>query len=452
RSMDAAAEKISAAVDKIAQSFERLGTVGAGATGAMADIGKVASDSAAGLARLADAEKAAADAGARVSKTSTTAADGIKGLGDTTKTSSAWLDEYNATMAETAKMQADFARVSQDTSAKVAMSQRLQTAAARDASAEAVRTQKAQRATAEESAAAAEASSHRWKMAGLAGLAVVAYGVDQAAKLQAGVTRLYTTAGESKGNLDMISQGILKLAPETATSQAQLLQGAYMIESAGFHGKSTLPVLKAASEGAYAEGAPLGDTANALTSLLNAYGMKGPGAPMSAMNQIIAMVSRGKMTMSEAVNALPSVLPTAQAAHLSFGQVAGPLAAMTAMGYSPDRAAQNLSHSIVHLQKPTNIQAAEMQMLGIDPNQVAQDLGKKCLTGTIAEFGAAIRKHVGGDGMVLLDTMNQSKLAVQSANDMIKQMPPAIRGAAKAYLAGSIDAKAWNQEVRQGAE
>src|SRR6185437_10258308 len=45
-----------------------------------------------------------------------------------------------------------------------------------------------------------------------------------------------------------------------------------------------------------------------------------------------------------------------------------------------------------------------------------------------------------------------SKLAVQSANDMIRQMPPSIQGVAKAYLAGSINAKAFNQAIRQGPE
>ena len=78
---------------------------------------------------------------------------------------------------------------------------------------------------------------------------------------QTSVTRLYTTAGESQQNLPMMAAGILALSGQTNTSQAQLGQGAYMVESAGFHGQSALNVLKAAAEGAQSEGAPLGDTA-----------------------------------------------------------------------------------------------------------------------------------------------------------------------------------------------
>lgn len=451
-SLEGAAGKVDAAVSKMEASFARLGGIGKAAAGSMADIGKVAADSAAGLGKLADAEKAASDTGARLGKSSAGAADGIKGLGDSTKRSSAWLDEYNATMAESAAMQKDFARVSTDANAKIAMGQRLGTAEARAASADAVKAQKAQKAAAVESAAAAEASSRRWKMAGLGAGAVIAYGVDQAAKLQAGITRLYTTAGESKANLPMISSGILKLAPETATSQAQLLQGAYMAESAGFHGKSALNVLKAGAEGAYAEGAPLGDTINALTSMMNAYGMRGAGAPVSAMDQIIAMVSRGKMTMAGAVSALPTVLPVAAQAGLNFGQVGGALSTMTAMGTSPDLAAQHLSHTIGSLQNMSGVQVKEIQQLGGDPVKLEKNLGKTGLLGTLTQINDLVTGSMGKSGTVLMRTFSQSASAAADANQMIGAMPPSIRGVAKAYADGSISAKAWNKEVFSGSE
>src|SRR6185437_15728249 len=123
----------------------------------------------------------------------------------------------------------------------------------------------------EESAAAAEASSKKHSTAILVGAAAVGYGIYKAAQLQQQVTKLYTSAGESQKNLPLITQGILKLSGATNTSQSDLAQGAYMVESAGFHGPAALKVLKAAAQGAQAEGAPLGGVGTALTSLINAY-------------------------------------------------------------------------------------------------------------------------------------------------------------------------------------
>ena len=59
---------------------------------------------------------------------------------------------------------------------------------------------------------------------------------------------------------------------------------------------------------------------------------------------------------------------------------------------------------------------------------------------------------MGPGGLVMLNTLNQSKLAAQSANEEIQAMPPAIQGVAKAYMDGSISAKAFNQEIFSGPE
>jgi TP901 family phage tail tape measure protein len=289
-------------------------------------------------------------------------------------------------------------------------------------------------------------------MLALGGAAALAYGVDLAAKLQTSVTRLYTTAGESQKNLPMMSAGILALSGQTNTSQAQLGQGAYMAESAGFHGQSALNVLKAAAEGAQAEGAPLGDTTNALTSLLNAYGMKGKNAPMQAMDEIISMVSHGKMTMAGAVGALPDVLPAASAAKLSFADVGGALSTMTSMGVSPDRAAQNLSHVITSIMSPNSVQTKEQQQLGLNPVQLENDLGKQGLTGTLGELSGTVMKNMGPAGDVLFKTFNQSQSAAADANKMIAAMPASIRGTAQAYADGKTSAAQWNQEMFKGSE
>ena len=488
---DAAFRQIQAGADKLQESLARLG-----------DLGKVGDSGAAGLAKIADAEKAAAaqadamaaslakaddtlkglgttsdtsaagverlsaasqkasESAAGLRDTSAGAADGIKGLGAGADMSAAQMAEFNKVMRDSAALQADTAKVSADASLAMARASKVQADAKTSLATTSVeqdaamaQSAKASKAAQEDAAASAEASAKKHEMLALGIAAVAGYGIDMAAKLQTSVTRLYTSAGESKGNLGMISQGILGMSGPTATSQAQLGQGAYYVESAGIHGQSALNVLRAVAQGAYAEGAPLADVANAATSIINAYGIKPTGtAATSVVNQMLTAVGQGKMTMAGLSSALPAVLAPAATAGISLPQVLGSVASMTATGMSPDQATQDIRHAITSMQKPTNVQSAELQMLGISPVQLAHDLGKQGLTGTIQEVDSAIQKHMGPGGMVLLDTMNQSKLAVQSANEEIAAMPPAIQGMAKAYMDGTVSAKQFNQEIFSGSE
>src|SRR5487761_1303475 len=80
----------------------------------------------------------------------------------------------------------------------------------------------------------------------LAAAAVVAVGalsVKMAGDFQESMTQLVTGAGESKSNLDMVSQGVLNMAVTTGTSTKDLSDGLYMIESAGQHGAQGLETL-----------------------------------------------------------------------------------------------------------------------------------------------------------------------------------------------------------------
>jgi TP901 family phage tail tape measure protein len=454
---DTAAAGVAASIDKIAASAGKLDDIGAGA-GAAADevkgLGAAGDAAAGGLGRAADAAKGLSDSTGGLSGLG----DGLKGLGGDADALAAEIAAAGAEMDKLlAKGDALSARgavsgaSAASLNAKVDSSGYLATASVEQ---DAAKTQASAQAKAD--AAAAEASAGKYHMLALGGAAALAYGVDLAAKLQTSVTRLYTTAGESAANLPMMSQGILKLSGETNTSQAALGQGAYMIESAGYHGQNALGVLKAAAEGAQAEGAPLGDTANALTSLMNAYGVpKGQSASkgaMTDMDQIIAMVSRGKMTMAGAVGALPDVLPAASAAKLSFSQVGGALSTMTAMGVSPERAAQNLSHVITSIENPNSVQTKEMQQLGLNPVSIENQLGKKGLTGTFEELSSTVMKSMGPAGDVLFKTFNQSKSAAADATTMISAMPASIRNTAQAYADGKTTAKEWNAEVYSGSE
>lgn len=261
------------------------------------------------------------------------------------------------------------------------------------------------------------------------------------------MTQLVTGAGESQSALAGIQQGIENMSIQTGTSTDQLAAGMYMIESAGIHGAAGLKVLLAATEGAKVGGADLETVANALTSALNAYHLPASQAA-SVTNQLIATVAAGKMHMQDLANALAAVLPVAAAAGISYAQIGGAIATMTAQGTSAQQATQNLANTIRSLQSPNQTAINEMQQMGLNSNQVAMSLGKKGLTGTLEELTQAVTAHMGPAGTVLMNTFNSSKVAAQDANQMISAMPSSLQSLAKQYLAGSVSAKTWRTDLQ----
>lgn len=292
------------------------------------------------------------------------------------------------------------------------------------------------------------------KLAGLGVAVGMGLAVKSAADFQQQSTRWVTSAGESVNQLGMLQQGVLALSAQTATSSEQLSAGLYTISSAGITGAGGLRVLKAAAMGAKAEGADLGEVTNALTSGLNAYGMKtktaaeATASSTSMMNQMVATVSRGKMTMQELAGALSNVLPIAAANKISYAQVAGALATMTSMGVSARNGTDELSNTIRNLARPTSIATNEMSQFGISSTDVSNKLGERGLTGTMQLLSDAVTSHMGKSGMVIVNAMNQSKAAAADAREMLGKLPDSIRGVATSYLDGQASYKDFNNALK----
>lgn len=273
-----------------------------------------------------------------------------------------------------------------------------------------------------------------------------------AADFQFSAERLVNAAGESRANLKLVSDGMLQLASDTGTSTKQIAAGMYMVESAGYHGAAGLTVMKAAAQGAKIENADLGVVSNALTTAMK--DMHAPAAQAAnVMSQMVAAVGQGKMTMDDLAGALHSVLPNATALGLSFPQVAGALATMTAQGVSADQAAQNLNHTIVKLAAPTAAMTTEMASYGLNAADLAKNLGKNGLTGTLDQVVKAITDHMGPAGVTLRSAFNQSQAAAADAQRMLSSLPASLQKAAQGFMNGSVSAAAFRKDFKAlGAE
>jgi TP901 family phage tail tape measure protein len=292
------------------------------------------------------------------------------------------------------------------------------------------------------------------KMAALGVAVGMGLAIKSSADFQQQTVRLVTSAGEQASQLGKVQQGILSLSASTNTSTEQLANGMYLVESAGFHGGAGLAVLKSSAQGAKAENADLAEVANAVTTALNAYGMRSKDVATQqrmanqVTNEMVASVGQGKMTMQEFASSLSTVLPIAAAAHISFAQVGGAMATMTAQGMSARQAAQDVAFAIRGLLNPNSVAVKEMSQLGVSSTDVSQHLGQRGLTGTVEMLSQAITSHMGKSGLVIQNTFSQSKAAAADAQTMLQALPKGIQGVAKAYLDGSITQKQWMTDVK----
>ncbi|HWZ65635.1 MAG TPA: phage tail tape measure protein [Patescibacteria group bacterium] len=271
--------------------------------------------------------------------------------------------------------------------------------------------------------------------------------VISAGDFQASLTQLVTGAGESESNIELVGKGMKEIAISTGTTLEQLGKGMYMIESAGFHGAEGLNVLKAAAEGAKADGADLNVVADALTTILHNYKLPASDA-VSVTNEMVTAVAAGKMHMQDFASSLSTVLPAANDVGLSFAQIAGAEATLTAGGVSANQATQDLNAVIRALEKPTLQQTNAMMQMGLSSLDLSKNLGAKGLTGTLAQISDAIIKHMGPDGLVLQGTLQDATLASKDAQTEIAAMPPKLQDLAKSFLDGTITSKDWHKSLQ----
>ena len=199
--------------------------------------------------------------------------------------------------------------------------------------------------------------------------------VRMAGTFQEGMTTLVTGAGEARGNLKMVSDGVLKMAVDTGTSTRQLTDGLYMIESAGYHGAAGLQVLKAAAQGAKVGNADMASVANGVTTALTDYAL--PAAKATAVtNDLIATVAAGKTHMADLASAMSTILPTSASVGVSLADTSAALATMTGEGTDAASASTYLRQLLMALENPAKKGAAALKEIGLSSADVSDEMKK----------------------------------------------------------------------------
>jgi TP901 family phage tail tape measure protein len=162
---------------------------------------------------------------------------------------------------------------------------------------------------------------------------------------------------------------------------AELVASSYDILSSGFtNAADAATIAEQSARGAIAGFSDAETVADALTTVLNAYGKSSADATQ-IVDQLVATQNLGKITIDQYAQSLGRGASIAASAGVSFEEFSAAVAAATAAGVPAESAVSGVRQSIVNLLKPTNQAKDLLAEFGI--NNVQATLASEGLVGVL---------------------------------------------------------------------
>lgn len=224
-----------------------------------------------------------------------------------------------------------------------------------------------------------------------AGLAMVtgllnAWVVRTQADMDTAMRNIWTIVDTNEQGLARYQQQIVQLSRTVPQTQKQLAEGFYQLVSASINAADAMYVLEVASKAASAGMTSTYTAVDAITTVINAYGLEASKAGIIA-DIMFKAVEKGKLTFEQLAGSMGGVISTAAAAGVSFEEVAGAFATMTRTGISADEASTALNSTLMQLISPSSEAAVAAKELGIEWNLSA--LESKGLVGVLQDLERA---------------------------------------------------------------
>ncbi len=202
----------------------------------------------------------------------------------------------------------------------------------------------------------------------LAGTQVFATYQDQLAEVS-------TMLQEPATHLEAFDDRLREMAVEFGESTTTLSRGLYDILSASIAPAKALDVLAVSAKAAKAGITETGVAADAITTILNSYGMAAEEAA-SVSDLLFSVVQRGKTTFAELAPNIGKVASLAASAGVSLEELGAMIATLTRNGVQTDNAITALNAVISGFLRP-----------GAEAQQVARELGIELNTATLQSEG-----------------------------------------------------------------
>ena len=180
------------------------------------------------------------------------------------------------------------------------------------------------------------AGFRRAKVALAALVAGMVAAVRHAAAFRAQMAQVSVMLGENQKMLAGMTEGVIKMSAEFGESKEALSKGLYDILSAGIDAGGAMDVLRVAMKAAVGGATDVATSVDALTTILNAYGLQADQAT-HVSDVLFQVVKDGKITYAELAENVGKLAPTARAAGVSLENMGALIAALVKVE-KPERA------------------------------------------------------------------------------------------------------------------
>jgi TP901 family phage tail tape measure protein len=212
-----------------------------------------------------------------------------------------------------------------------------------------------------------------------------------AGDFEASGLKVATIADQSVISFEDMQDGVLGLSNDVGISAEEINAALYEVLSATNDTANALAYTEIAAKTAKAGFTDTATSVDGLTTVLNAYGIKGGAAMQKVADQMMVAQNLGKTTFGEMASSIGNVIPIAASMQISTDSLFASLAALTSNGIKTSEAVTGIKAALSNVIKPTK-EASEMsEALGLEFNAAhLKSVGW-------ANFLDEVAKKTGGD-------------------------------------------------------
>ncbi len=197
------------------------------------------------------------------------------------------------------------------------------------------------------------------------------------------MTKIGALVGYGEKDLARFRTQITGLSKDTGKSSKDIAEAYYFILSSGLQGKKAFDALTASTKASAAGMGEIATIADAVTSALNAYGTSNLSAA-KATDILLAAVREGKAEPEQFAAAIGAVIPVAQVMGVSFGEVAGMMAALSLNGTQASEAVTQITAALSEAIKPSKQGADALKSIGMSYADLRREIDQRGLQATFA--------------------------------------------------------------------
>ena len=214
--------------------------------------------------------------------------------------------------------------------------------------------------------------------------AVIGKGIHDAAEFEQALANVSTMVRSNVGpTMEGFRKELLRVSKEFGEGTDTLAKGLYDILSASIPAEKAMTVLEVATMAAKAGMTETAVAADAITTMINSYGMAAEDAGY-ASDILFTTVVRGKTTFAELAPTIGKVATLGAEAGVSMKELGAMISIMTRRGIESQKATTFLRSAITELLKPSDEAVQTAKRLGIEFG--AQALAAKGLTGVLDDL------------------------------------------------------------------